>query len=158
VETRFHTAKGRDNRAIIGISIGGFAAVKLALSRPELFAFVGAFSPSIDVCERRFSVKRYGEWLRLRSIFGPIGSKSRTMSDPFVLVRTADPARTPYLYLTAGEIEGLFYPNRRFAALLKSRGFAYEFHTKPGGHDWVEWDSQIPGCFESLLRHLSSAQ
>jgi hypothetical protein len=28
------------------------------------------------------------------------------------------------------------------------------FHTKPGGHDWGEWDSQIPGCFESLLQHL----
>ena len=41
-------------------------------------------------------------------------------------------------------------PNRRFAALLQSRGFAFEFHTKPGGHDWGEWDSQIPGCFESL--------
>jgi S-formylglutathione hydrolase FrmB len=151
VEERFPAATGRENRAIIGISMGGFAVAKLALSRPDLFAFVGAFSPSIDVCQRRYHLM---QWWRLTSIFGPAGSKTRKMSDPFVLVQSADAARTPYIYLTVGEIEPLLAPNRRFAALLKGRGFPYEFHTKPGGHDWGEWDSQIPGCFESLLRRL----
>ena len=35
--------------------------------------------------------------------------------------------------------------------ILKQRNYAYEFHTKPGGHDWSEWDTQTPGCFESLI-------
>jgi len=153
VEKRFPAAMGRENRAIIGISMGGFAVAKLALSRPELFAFVGALSPSIDVCQRRFHLM---QWWRLTNIFGPVGSKTRTASDPFVLARSADPARTPYIYLTAGETEPLLAPNRRFAALLKSRGFAYEFHTKPGGHDWGEWDAQIPGCFERLFKKMKS--
>jgi S-formylglutathione hydrolase len=151
VEGRFPAATGRENRAVIGISMGGFAAVKLALSRPGLFAFAGAFSPSIDVCQRRFHLM---QWWRLTNIFGPAGSKTRTMSDPFVLAQSADPAKTPYLYLTAGEMEVLLAPNRRFASRLQQGHFAYEFHTKPGGHDWTEWDSQIPGCFESLLQHL----
>jgi S-formylglutathione hydrolase FrmB len=154
VENRFPAAKGRENRAIIGISMGGFAAIKLALSRPQLFFFVGALSPSIDVLHRRFSVKRIGEWWRIRSIFGPMGSSSRQLMDPFVLIRSADPFATPYIYLGAGEREPLLEPNRRFAVRLKERHFAYEFHTKPGGHDWGEWDSQIPGCFDSLLQHL----
>jgi len=55
-----------------------------------------------------------------------------------MLAHTADPARTPYIYLTAGEMEALLYPNRRFTTLLKGRGFAYEFHTVPGGHNWGE--------------------
>lgn len=151
VEVRLPVAKGRENRAIVGISMGGFAVVKLALSRPELFAFVGALSPSIDVCQRRFHLM---QWWRLTAIFGPVGSKTRTASDPFLLTQFANPAVTPYIYLTAGEMEALLFPNRRFAALLKDRSFAYEFHTKPGGHDWGEWNAQIPGCFESLLQHL----
>jgi S-formylglutathione hydrolase len=158
VENRFPAAAGRQNRAIIGISMGGFAAIKLALTRPELFAFVGAISPAIDVCERRFSIKRTGEWWRLRTIFGPVGSKPRHDADPFVLVQSADPANTPYLYLTAGEREALLAPGRRFAARLKQRGFSSEFHTKPGGHDWGEWNSQLSGCFESLHQHLSPTQ
>jgi len=154
VEARFPAAMSRENRAIVGVSMGGFAAAKLALSRPELFVFAGAIRPAIDVPSRRFSLRRWGQSIRFRSIFGPDGSESRRKSDPFVLVGSADPAQAPYLYLTAGDREPLLEPNRRFAARLKDRGFSYEFHSKPGGHDWDEWDSQLPGCFESLLLHV----
>jgi len=155
VQARFPAAKDRNHRAIIGISMGGFAAIKLALGRPELYSFVGGISPAIDILHRRFNIKRIGEWWRIRTIFGPMASNSRHERDPFVLIQPANSTVTPYLYITAGEKEPLLQPNRRFAALLKQRNFAYEFHTKPGGHDWGEWDSQLPGCFESLLQHLS---
>jgi S-formylglutathione hydrolase FrmB len=154
VEARFPAASGRSNRAIVGVSMGGFAAVKLALARPDLFAFAGALSPAIDVPSRRFSFKHAEQGWRFRTIFGSVGSSSRKASDPFVLVQTADPAATPYLYITAGEQEALLDPNRRFAERLRQRHFAYEFHSKPGGHDWGEWEAQIPGCFESLTRHI----
>ncbi len=64
VESRFPIAKTREKRAIIGISMSGFAAIKIAVTRPELFSFVGAFSPPIDITHRRFNVKRWGEWQR----------------------------------------------------------------------------------------------
>jgi S-formylglutathione hydrolase FrmB len=154
VENRFPAAKGRENRAMIGISMGGFAAINLALTRPQLFFFVGAFSPSIEVVHRRFSIMRIRQWWRLRTIFGRMGNPARQSRDPFALVESADPAVTPYIFLTAGEREPLLEPNRRFASRLNSRHFAFEFHTKPGGHDWGDWDAQIPGCFDSLLQHL----
>lgn len=154
VEARFPAARGRENRAFVGVSMGGFAAVKLALSRPELFAFAGAISPAVDVTERRFGLFRVAQWWKLRSVFGPWNSQARRDDDPFLLVQSASPAATPYIYLTAGEQEILLEPNRRFAALLGQGGFSYEFHTMPGGHDPDQWRSQLPGCFESLLKHL----
>lgn len=154
VEGRFPVAQERERRALIGISMGGFAAIKIALTKPQLFVFAGAFSPSIEVLHRKFSPKRIGEWWRIRSIFGPMGSDARRSMDPFALVQSAQPPDTPYIYLSAGEHEPLLEPNRRFTARLKERHFAYEFHTKPGGHDWAEWDAQIPGCFESLMHQL----
>jgi putative tributyrin esterase len=155
VEARFPAAKGQENRAIVGISMVGFAAIKLALSRPDLFVFVAAFSPSIDILHRKLSPKRIGEWWRIRSLFGPAGSPSRQASDPFVLIQSANPAATPYIFIAAGEQEPLLDPIRRFASRLQSRHFAYEFHTKPGAHDWNQWDAQIPACFDSLHQHLS---
>lgn len=154
VESRLPVLPGRENRAVVGVSMGGFAAVKLALGRPDLFAFAGAISPAIDVPSRRFNVSRWSQSMRFRRIFGPTGTTTRTHNDPFVLVKTADPAKTSYLYITAGQQEALVEPITRFVALLKERNYAYEFHTKPGGHDWTEWDSQIPGCFESLAVHI----
>ena len=153
-ESRFPVSGDRENRAVVGVSMGGFAAVKLALTRPDLFAFAGAISPAVDVPSRSFSAKRWSQSMRFRTTFGPSGSETRLHSDPFVLVKSADPAHTPYLYITAGEQEPLLPPIRQFATLLKLRDYAYEFHTKPGGHDWNEWDTQIPGCFESLIAHI----
>lgn len=158
VESRFPASPGRENRAIIGVSMGGLAAIKLALARPDLFAFAGAISPAIDVPSRRFSWRRWSQSMRFRTIFGPTGSETRKSSDPFLLVQAADPAKAPYLYITAGEQEPLLAPIRRFVQILKQRGYAFEFHTKPGGHDWGEWNSQVPGCFESLFANIHSAQ
>jgi len=154
VEARFPAAPGRASRAVVGISMGGFGAVKLALTHPDLYAFAGALSPALDAPRRRFALQRAGQWWRFRSIFGPWGSKTRAAADPFLLVQSANPAATPYLYVTAGEQEPLLDPIRRFAGRLHERDFAYEFHTKPGGHDAAEWNAQLPGCMTSLMLHI----
>ena len=157
VEARFPVAEGRENRAVIGVSMGGYEAVKLALYRPKLFVFAGAISPAIDVPSRHFTLRRAEQSWHFRTIFGPDGSQSRRLSDPFVLIQSSAPAETPYLYLTSGNQEPLLEPNIRFASRLHARDFSYEFHTKPGGHDWGQWDAQIPGCFAALLERLPSS-
>jgi len=156
VESRFPARKDRNGRAVIGISMGGFAAVKYALSRSELFCFIGALSPSIDVPFRHFNIRRIDQWWKFHTIFGPSGSQERSARDPSKLVLRADPKETPYMYLTAGEQEPLLGPIRRFAAQLRVRGFAYEFHTKRGGHDWSEWDAQLPDCLAKLSETIQT--
>ena len=155
VEARFPVATGRPNRAIAGVSMGGFGAVKLALRHPELFAFAGGISPAVEVTHRSFSIRRLQQSRHFVSIFGPAGSQARRDNDPFALARSADPEKIPYFFLTCGEQEGLLPPNREFAALLAQRHFRYEFHAVPGGHDWNQWNEQIPGLFQSLLQHLN---
>jgi putative tributyrin esterase len=156
VESRFPVAAGRATRAVVGVSMGGYGAVKLAFSHPELFVFAGGISPAVDVPSRPFSIKRIQQWLRHSSIFGPWGSQARRNGDPFVLARSADPSKTPYLFLTCGNQEGLLPANRNFAALLEYRDFRYEFHVVPGGHDWNQWDQRLPSVFQSLFEHMGS--
>lgn len=154
VESRFPVARTREKRAIVGISMGGFAAIKIALTRPELFCFVGAFSPPVDITHRQFRIRRWGEWWRIRRIFGPSGSAERRSRDPLRLVETADPEKTPYLYITAGENEPLLTPVRAFANRLATLHFQHAFQTRAGGHDWNEWNSQLEACFTSLFEHV----
>jgi putative tributyrin esterase len=154
VENRFPVAKGRSNRAIIGVSMGGFGAVKLALHHPDLFVFVAGLSSAIDVPRRAFTIKRLQQSRHYNSIFGPFGSQTRLNNDPFVLVRTANPGSAPYFFLTCGEQEGLLPANREFAALLAQRHFQYEFHTVRGGHDWNQWNGRLPALFQTLHEHM----
>ena len=156
VGTRFPAASGRQNRAIAGISMGGFGAVKLALKHPDLFAFAGGLSSALDVPSRPFSIHRIGQWRSHASIFGPWGSSTRRENDPFVLARSADPKKMPYFLLTCGDKEGLLPTNRSFSKLLQERGFQYEFHVVSGGHDWNQWNAQLDDLFHSLELHLET--
>jgi S-formylglutathione hydrolase FrmB len=154
VEGRFPVSSDRANRAIIGVSMGGFGAVKLALTHPQLFAFAGGLSSAVDVPSRPFSIKRISQWSHHKSIFGPWKSEARSNNDPFVLARSADPSKIPYLFLTCGQQEGLLPSNRQFAGLLEARHFNYEFHAVPGGHNWSQWNEQLSECFRSLMGHI----
>jgi S-formylglutathione hydrolase FrmB len=155
VESRFPVRRDRAGRAIIGVSMGGFGAVNLALRHPDRYAFAAALSPAIDVPRRRFTWKRFNQSRSFLEIFGPEGSDSRRNRDPFVLAQAADPKSTPYLYLTCGRLEGLLAPNQEFATILDKRRIAHEFHSVPGGHEWSQWAAQVPAVFASLRRHIS---
>lgn len=154
VESRLPAARGRANRAIIGVSMGGFGAVKIALHHPELYAFAGGLSSAIDVPRRGFAIQRLHQSRHYNAIFGPSGSLTRRDNDPFFLARNANPESLPYFFLTCGEQEGLLPSNRDFAALLAQRHITHEFHTVRGGHDWNQWNSWLPSLFQSLEQHL----
>jgi putative tributyrin esterase len=154
VESRFPVATGRSNRAIVGVSMGGFGAVKLALRHPDLFIFAGGLSSAIDVPRRAFTIKRLQQSRHYNSIFGSSGSQTRRDNDPFVLVRTANPAGVPYFFLTCGEQEGLLPANREFAAQLDRLHYRFEFHTVPGSHNWNQWNAWLPTLFRSLVEHM----
>lgn len=156
VEMRFPATSGRQNRAIAGVSMGGFGAVKLALKHPDLFAFAGGLSSAIDVPSRPFSIHRIAQWRHYQSIFGDWGTITRRQNDPFVLARSADPTKTPYFFLTCGDREGLQSPNRSFAKLLQERAFKYEFQVVPGGHDWNQWNARLNDLFKSLEQRLAT--
>ena len=153
-EQKFPAARDRASRAIGGVSMGGFGAVVLALKHPELFVFAGGMSSALDVPSRPFSIKRVSQYRQHSSIFGAWGSQRRHASDPFVLARSADPAQMPYIFLTCGDQEGLLATNKRFAALLQQRHFASEFHTAHGGHDWNQWNRNLPDLMKSVIGHL----
>lgn len=153
-ESTFPAANDRAHRAIVGISMGGFGAIKIALRHPDLFTFAGGLSSAVDAPRRPFSIKRFQQGLAFRSLFGPWGGELRNRNDPFLLLQTANAEQAPYLYLTCGDRESLLPPNREFAALLDKQRLPHEFHIMAGDHDWQQWNQQLPGLFESLLRHL----
>lgn len=156
-EARLPIAVGRENRAIAGVSMGGFGAITIALKDPNLFAFAGALSPAIDVARRPFSMRRIQQSRAFDSIFGPWNSDARHARDPFLIARSVSAAESPYIFITCGESESLLAPSRFFAADLARQGLPYEFHVVPGGHDWNQWNRQVPSLFASMSQHLRQA-
>ncbi|WP_321472703.1 alpha/beta hydrolase family protein [uncultured Paludibaculum sp.] len=156
VEARFPVVRARSRRAIVGVSMGGFGAVKIALDHPERVAFTAALSPAIDAARRPFSLRRVKQYRAMEGIFGPWGSTQRMERDPFRAASSALAGATPFLYLSCGEEDGLLPSNRSFVAALQTKGLQHEFHVVPGGHDWVHWARQVQAVFAALAAHVQT--
>jgi len=152
VERRFPVVPRASSRAFVGVSLGGFGAIKLALAHPHLVVFAGALSAPVDDASRDHDPE---EQLH-GGVFGPWGSDRRRHNDPFFLAMRANVSDAPYIYLACGEKENNIRSNRQFDTLLTKRKLAHEFHAVPEGHDWIAWERQLPDVFRSLLQHIES--
>ena len=152
IDARFRTRASRSGRAVAGLSMGGYGALKFALKYPGMFAFAGSLSGALDApihLDER--VPEYRE--KLLAAFGPHGNPAHSANDLFQLVARADAAHLPYLYVACGAEDGFLPINREFVSSLPSRKIAFEYHETPGGHSWDYWDRSV----RDLLRSAAKA-
>lgn len=142
VERRWPVRSGRASRAIAGLSMGGYGAMNLALQHPDMFALAASMSGALDTT-RPTSVFGRGREDEVNRWFGPPGSATRRDNDIYRLAAEAQPAAFPYLYFDCGVDDPWLRPNQEFAAAMKARGLAHEFHEAPGRHDFAYWSRQI---------------
>jgi S-formylglutathione hydrolase FrmB len=51
IDANLRTIASKNGRAIAGLSMGGFGAVRYAQDRPDLFAYAGSFSGAVDLSD-----------------------------------------------------------------------------------------------------------
>lgn len=148
VQKRYRTIETRYGRAVAGLSMGGYGALKFGLKYPGTFVFVGSMSGALGVAA--WTEKDLGGPGPIRDsilgVFGPAGSETRKPNDIYELVRSANAARLsslPYFYVDCGTEDPLLGDNVRFTALLQEKKVAHEYRQLPGNHNWQYWDQQI---------------
>ncbi|HEY0173696.1 MAG TPA: alpha/beta hydrolase family protein [Pyrinomonadaceae bacterium] len=163
VDRRFRTLSAREGRAVAGLSMGGYGALKFGLKHPELFAFAGSMSGALGAASW-LPDERMLQFVRpsIARVYGPAGepdNATRRANDIFRLVRELTPERTralPFLYLDCGTEDFLIGTNRDFAALLLERKVPHEFRQLPGGHTWPYWDRQVREVLRLAAERLAA--
>jgi S-formylglutathione hydrolase FrmB len=140
IEATYRTVPGREGRALLGISMGGYAALRVALSRPEVFRAVAAHSAMV-LESLPTGAAGAGRWhmAAFNRAFGdPIDATLWATNDPLALAVKADPGKTPALYFDCGSSDryGLFKGNEELHRRLQARGVAHEFALRPGDHGY----------------------
>lgn len=146
VDARYRTIPNRAARGIGGLSEGGYAALNIGLHHPGEFGLLESWSG-------------YMWALHLRPVFGGNPALQRYNS-PAVSVRTAAPALRAgrsFVWFYSGRSDPLLPQNRAFAAELSALGIAHHFYTRPGGHSWGLWRSQMGLALMTASEHLRHA-
>jgi S-formylglutathione hydrolase FrmB len=142
IEAKYRIKKGRDNRAISGISMGGYGALRFAFSHPEMFSAVSAQSAALitETPQELDTAARSGAPLAklLATVFGsPIDVAHWKENSPFVLARKNVVAlRKLAIYFNCGEDDNYGF-EKGAAALheqLQKEGVKHEYHSYPGDH------------------------
>lgn len=160
VEKRFRVSTERDGRAIAGLSMGGYGALKFAFKFPSHFTLAASMSGALGAASWTDSELEGREFISqsLLKTFGPAGSTARAENDLLKLTREVSAAgikSLPVIYFDCGTEDRLFTVNRSYADLLLARKIPHEFRQLPGSHNWEYWDQQIQAILNLAARTLS---
>ena len=161
IESKYRVSSGRKNRAISGISMGGYGALRFAFSHPEMFSAVSAQSAVLitESPEELDSAARSGAPLGkvLAAVFGnPINVSHWKNNSPSVLaLRNAAALRKMAIYFNCGQDDNYGF-EKGAAALhdqLQKEGVKHEYRAYPGDHSLAYFLSH----FEEVLIFHSQA-
>jgi putative tributyrin esterase len=159
VDKRFRTIQARYGRAVAGLSMGGYGAIKYGLKYPATFVFAASMSGAFGVT--RYTQTEMGgvNWEPFLKIFGPPGSDVRKANDVFEIARGLSPARVaslPYIYFDCGTEDAAqhFKANRELSEIFLEKKIAHEYRELPGNHSWAYWDQQVQEVLRIAARQL----
>ena len=121
--------------ALIGLSMGGFAALRLAARYPQRWCAAAGHSSITETAQLDALIEepRAG-W----------SSASETTSVLAAVDAALDAgAGLPPLYLDCGLDDPLLPANRALHAALRDRGVVHDWREYPGGHDWPYWQIHL---------------
>ncbi len=135
----FRLSNRPEDTYVAGLSMGGYGAMKLALTYPERYRAAGCFSGVADVAA--FSHHD----LEKERVFGPLDKIAGSDNDLFhLLEKNAGAAHKPRLYVSCGTADFLYDQYQRFVPALRQNGWDVTTYEKPDEvHSWRFWDEEI---------------
>jgi len=152
IEKKFRVRSGRANRAVSGVSMGGYGALHLAFRHPELFSSVSAHSAALIDKLPAFLGGVAGS-PRARVLGGTFGIPPDAAfwerNSPIALARTAALTNLK-IYFDCGDLDDFGFESGATALdrVLTSRKIPHEFHLYPGRHDWQYFATHLPASLQ----------
>lgn len=165
----FSLSRNPGKNYIMGLSMGGYGALKCVLSTPERYSGCATFSAVTDLEAgiRSASVGRHQEY---QAMFGTDlvllencnlieslkkeadklamqAEKEKTTENGQPQQEGSRQSRLPAFYMACGAQDALFSQNACFADHLKSMGANCTFESWDGIHNWDFWDEAVKRAF-----------
>lgn len=118
IDKNYRTKANKKNRAISGLSMGGFHSLHISKQYPDMFNYVGLFSAAI--------------WPNKNATSTIYQDTEKKLAVQF--------AKKPALYWIAiGKTDFLYKANEEYRKLLDDNKYPYEYFETEEGHIWRNW-------------------
>ncbi len=168
----FHFSARREDNFVAGLSMGGYGAFKMALTKPQLYAAAASLSGALDIAAMlsrrpkgprpkqtppRSAAQKEGlppphRPNGMKLIFGDLRALKGSEHDLLHLLEknAAEGVDLPKLYVTCGTEDFLYQDALTFRDLARRLGVDLTYHEEPGTHEWGYWDRNIQKVLEWL--------
>lgn len=121
IDNTYRTIPEKNSRAIAGLSIGALQSLHISATHPDIFGYIGLFSPMVTPFVKHSEHS---------SFFKKLKKKQR--------IQFATP---PELYWIMIGKTDFFYPRiRSYHKYLERNGYKHEYYVSSGGHQWYNWE------------------
>ncbi len=143
IDHRFRTIRAGSERALGGLSEGGYGALNIGLAHPGEFRVLESWS-GYELADD------------IKAIFDGRARLLRRNSPLVTLPRVAGRLRRArtFVWFYSGKDDKFLAQNRQFANELAGLGVDHRFSVKDGGHDWRLWRGQAVLALLAASRHL----
>lgn len=118
VESSYRVKANKANRAVAGLSMGGYHSLHISRYYPNTFDYVGLFSAAI-LPNQNTTAKVYQDI---------DGTLKKQMEDGYQLY-----------WIGIGKTDFLYKNNLEYKAKLEAMGMPFTYRESEGGHTWKNW-------------------
>ena len=132
-EAHYRTLSNKENRAIAGLSMGGFHTMHTAALLNQSFDYVGIFSA--------LYVPHMGQPHSERTLeISALALSDKAAYQQTEALLQQQFADAPQLYwIACGKEDFLYEDNVIYRQYLDEKHYPYEYHESEGGHSWNNW-------------------
>ena len=136
VDSLYRTVPDKEHRAVAGLSIGGYQSIFFGANHPDIFGYIGAFSPYMWGLGKATPYRRQF-YSRLHRKMG---------------VQFADDPPEGY-YLYAGKWDIMRPSTLSVHRFMERKGYEHSYAKYPGSHDWKNgWIEEYQDMLQRVFK------
>lgn len=162
IDSTYHTLPDKQHRAIAGLSMGGLHTIAISANNPDMFDYVGLFSPQTMNALTDKNIKAIQgvsntvdgvlskiPFVNTDNLREQFGQKTQHLSDIDVYKNLerkliVQAVKEPKLYYIAiGKKDPLKRFVSKFTSKLDDCGATYQYQESEGGHSWNNWRNYL---------------
>lgn len=153
IEHKFRARKGRENRAISGLSMGGGGCTSYAQRHPDMFSAAYAMSALMDAEMPDSAKTKPGD--KVAMLMTSVAENSCINYVKNADDATKDALRTVAWFVDCGDDDFLLDQNIAFYQAMREARIPCQLRVRDGMHEWIYWNTALYTALPFVSRHFA---